>query len=681
MNNKSLYMALVISLGLSLSACSTIEKTAKKITTPAIEPPQLIDREVFFGNPTRYQGRLSPDGSKMSYRAPFNGVMNLWVGNANDFSSMKPITMDKGRGIPNHYWALDSRHIFYEQDTNGDENYHLFVINLATGKTMDLTPMPNIRVMMLGQSSDVPGVIMVGINDRDPKWHDIYRIDFKSGKRTLVEKNNKFGSFVLDHNLNPRVASNTQRDGSLLLYKKLNGDWEPWFTLPAADYMISAPLQFNKENTALYLLDSRNRNTAALVLKSLNGTTQTLIAEAQKVDIGKVIFHPKTREPIAYQANYLKTRLYPIGAQNTALVQAFNKAIPDTLDILAQTSDNRYWTVYTNESDRSPVYKVYDTQTTTMSDMFVVQPELDDLPLVKRHGVVIKSRDNLDLVSYLTLPYTADPNQDGIADAPSPMIMLVHGGPWGRDYSGYDSLAQMLANRGYSVLQVNFRSSTGFGKSFVNAGNGEWAGAMHNDLLDAKKWAIQQGVTANDTVGIMGISYGGYATLVGLTFTPNEFQCGVDIVGPSNLVTLLESIPPYWESFRQVFYNAIGNPETASGLASLKARSPINKVANITKPLLIGQGANDPRVVQSESDQIVNAMLERDIPVTYVVYPDEGHGFEKPENRLSFFAISEGFLGNCLGGRVQPIGDDFENSSVQIPYGKELLPSLISKSN
>jgi len=282
-------------------------------------------------------------------------------------------------------------------------------------------------------------------------------------------------------------------------------------------------------------------------------------------------------------------------------------------------------------------------------------------------------------VSYLTLPVESDPDQDGKPDSPIPMVMLVHGGPWGRDVYGYTPTVQWLANRGYGVLQVNFRSSTGFGKAFLNAGNEQWAGAMHNDLLDAKNWAVEQGITDADTVAIMGGSYGGYATLVGLTFTPDEFSCGVDIVGPSNLVTLLESIPPYWESFRQVFARAIGDPETEGGQSLLKERSPLTHVDKITKPLLIGQGANDPRVKQAESDQIVEAMKQKGIPVTYVLYPDEGHGFQKPENNLSFFAVAEAFLAECQGGRYQSLGDDFTNSSIEIPHGIEYVPSIASE--
>ena len=288
----------------------------------------------------------------------------------------------------------------------------------------------------------------------------------------------------------------------------------------------------------------------------------------------------------------------------------------------------------------------------------------------------IKSRDGLTLVSYLTLPKTADANNDGKSDKPAPMVLLVHGGPWARDAYGYSGYAQWLANRGYSVLSVNYRGSTGFGKSFVNKSDGEWAGTMHDDLIDAVDWAVKQGVTTKDQVAIMGGSYGGYATLVGLTFTPDTFKCGVDIVGPSNLNTLLATIPPYWAAFFEQFAKRVGDPRTEAGKQLLEERSPLTHVAKITKPLLIGQGANDPRVKQAESDQIVKAMQDKKIPVTYVLFPDEGHGFARPENNKAFNAITENFLAKCLGGRAQPIGEDLKGSSVTVPTGADGVEGL-----
>jgi len=293
------------------------------------------------------------------------------------------------------------------------------------------------------------------------------------------------------------------------------------------------------------------------------------------------------------------------------------------------------------------------------------------------HPVVLSARDGLRLVSYYTLPPGSDSNDDGIPDQPVPMVLLPHGGPWARDAWGYHPYHQWLANRGYAVLSVNFRSSTGFGKAFINAGDHEWGGKIMQDQQDAVQWAMAQGIADPRAVAVMGGSFGGYSTLAGLTMFPDTFACGVDIVGPSNLITLLESIPPYWKPMLELFTSRVGDVRTAEGRAFLTTHSPLTYVANIRSPLLIAQGANDPRVKQAESDQIVSAMHAKNIPVTYVLYPDEGHGFARPENNLSFAAVAEAFLASRLGGRCEAIGHEFQGASIQVPEGAHLIPGLV----
>jgi dipeptidyl aminopeptidase/acylaminoacyl peptidase len=297
--------------------------------------------------------------------------------------------------------------------------------------------------------------------------------------------------------------------------------------------------------------------------------------------------------------------------------------------------------------------------------------------------VVVPASDGLGLVSYYTLPVQSDPDNDGKPAGPLPMVLFVHGGPWARDYWGYDPYHQWLANRGYAVLSVNFRGSTGLGKAFVNAGDHEWAGKMHQDLIDAVDWAVKEGIADPQRVGIMGGSYGGYATLVGLTFTPDKFACGVDIVGPSNLITLLSTIPPYWAPMIEIFTQRVGDHRTEEGRKLLTERSPLSRVDQIKRPLLIGQGANDPRVKQAESDQIVAAMKNHKIPVTYALFPDEGHGFARPENGMAFNAVAEVFLSRHLGGRHEAISEDIRQSSLTVPAGggdiQGLMESLQKK--
>ena len=684
---KLFVFSLTITLLLLLTACDSNTQTATSaeqsppaqteiVEAAVAEQPPLIERTVLFGNPTRFQGRLSPDGTKMSFRAPLNGVMNLWVGDRGDFSSVKAITSDTGRGIPSHFWALDSQHVLYTQDQGGDENWHLYSVDLATGETIDLTPYEATQAQMLAQSEKAPGVVIVGMNDRDPKWHDVYSVDLATGERTLLSENNGFASILVDNDLKVRLAAESTPSGGLKILTRSEDEWQPLFEIAFEDVQTTNILGFDDQNQGIYMLDSRNRDTAALVHMNLADQSLKTIAESDQVDIGSVLIDPRTHTPFAYALDLIRPEWHAIGIEFKDVIAKFNSQLSGGSQVLAQSLNNQFWTVYTDESDTSPIYKVFDASTGEFDDLFVTNPALNDLPLARMHGVIIPSRDGQDLVSYLTLPLESDADQDGVPEKPVPMVMLVHGGPWGRDVYGYSPLVQWLANRGYAVLQVNFRSSTGFGKAFLNAGNKQWAGAMHDDLLDAKYWAVEKGITGADQVAIMGGSYGGYATLVGLTFTPDEFSCGVDIVGPSNLVTLLESIPPYWESFRQVFAQAIGDPETEEGMSLLKERSPLTHVDKISKPLLIGQGANDPRVKQAESDQIVEAMAEKGIPVTYVLYPDEGHGFQKPENNLSFYAVAEAFLAECQGGRYQELGNDFENSSIQIPHGAEFIPGI-----
>jgi dienelactone hydrolase len=644
-----------------------------------LEQPPIIERSVLFGNPVRFQGRLSPDGMQMSFRAPLEGVMNLWVGDRGDFSSVKAITNDKGRGIPSHFWALDSKHVLYIQDQGGDENWHLYSVDLASGDTIDLTPYEGVQAQMLAQSEKMPGIAIVGMNDRDPKWHDVYSVELATGERTLLSENDGFASILVDNELKVRMATKSTPSGGQEVFTRSDDDWELLFEIAFEDVLTTIILGFDEANKGIYMLDSRNRNTAALVHMNLSDQALTSVAGSDQIDISSVLIDPRTHQPFAYALDLIKPEWHAINLEFKEVIARFNSQLSGGSQVLAQSLNNQFWTVYTDESDSSPVYKVFDASTGEFSELFVTNPKLNELTLAKMHGVVIPSRDGKDLVSYLTLPVESDPDGDGVPSSPVPMVMLVHGGPWGRDTYGYAPTVQWLANRGYGVLQVNFRSSTGFGKSFVNAGNEQWGRAMHDDLLDGKYWAVEQGITTADKVAIMGGSYGGYATLAGLAFTPDEFSCGVDIVGPSNLATLLGSIPPYWESFKQVFARAIGDPETEKGQSLLKERSPLTEVDNINKPLLIGQGANDPRVKQAESDQIVDAMKKKGIPVTYVLYPDEGHGFQKPENNLSFFAVAEAFLAECQGGRYQSLGNDFANSSIEIPYGIEFVPSIASE--
>lgn len=659
--------AILAIIALGLSACGS---TPPEEPTPRPQiSAELIDREVLFGNPSRFQGRLSPDGAQMSFRAPLDGVMNLWVAPAGNIDGARPITRNAGRGIPSHFWALDSKSILYIEDQNGDENWHLYRVDLSTGQTKDLTPYPGVRANFIAQSEQHPGKAVIGMNDRDERWHDVYLVDINTGTRSLLLENNGFAQVIVDNDLQVRLGVQQTQSGGANIFKYENDGWVPFQEIPMEDIYTTQVIGFNADNSGFYMLDSRGRNYAGLTRVNVaSGESQDLIL-ADNADINDVLIHPRTHEVIAVSTNIHQQKWQHIDGSYARDMQILNWEAKGDMNILATTLDGEQWVIHTGPSDGSPEYVVYDRDSQSLKKLFTTQPRLEGLPLEAKQHVTIRARDGRNLVSYLTLPPGVDSSGDGIPTVPQPMVLLVHGGPWARDTAGYDGTVQWLANRGYAVLQVNFRASTGFGKEHIIAGNRQWAAAMHNDLVDAVEWAVNRRVADNTRVAIMGASYGGYATLVGLTFTPNLFACGVDIVGPSNLNTLLASIPPYWEGMRRTLVAAVGDPDTPEGAALLAERSPINRVDKISKPLLIGQGANDPRVKQAESDQIVNAMKEKGVPVTYVLFPDEGHGFQKPENSMAFNAVAENFLEQCLGGRAQPIGSDFEGSSIRVVEG------------
>ena len=638
----------------------------------------LIPRQILFGNPDKAAARLSPDGTKISYLAAVGGVLNVWVGPAENPEAAKPVTNDTGRGIRTYFWAFTNEHILYIQDKDGDENWRLYTVDLTIDQTKDLTPIEGVQARVQQVSSKFPDEILVGLNDRNPQFHDLYRVNINTGERQLIQENNRgFADFLTDDDYNVRFANQFTPDGgNEILRPNDEGGWEPFAEIAMEDTLTTSPAGFDKTGKILYMLDSRGRNTAALTAINLDTGEQTLIAEDSRADISDTLVHPTEKNIQAVAFTY-ERKQWQVLNDSIAPDLAFLRTVADgDIEVVSRTLDDKRWIVAYLLDDGPVRYYRYDREGKKVQFLFTNREALEGLPLAKMHPVTFKSLDGLNLVSYYTLPVGSDRDGDLRPDKPLPMALLVHGGPWGRANWGYDPVHQLLANRGYAVLSVNFRGSTGFGKGFINASNLEWGGKMHDDLIDAVEWAIEEGIADPERVAIMGASYGGYAALVGMTFTPETFACGVDVVGPSNLVTLLESLPPYWQPAIELFATRVGDHRTEEGRAFLHDRSPLTHVDRLIRPLLIGQGANDPRVKQAESDQIVEAMQEKNIPVTYVLYPDEGHGFARPENDLSFFAVSEAFLAECLGGRFEPVGDDFQGSSITVPTGAEQIPGL-----
>jgi dipeptidyl aminopeptidase/acylaminoacyl peptidase len=639
----------------------------------------LIPRAKFFGNPEKARARLSPDGKRLAFVAPVDGVLNVWVSSDDKPENAKPVTRDTHRGVVNYSWAFTSKHILYSQDKNGDEDNHVYVINLESGEIKDLTPIEKIAAQIENVSERFPGEVLLGINDRgERQFHDIYRVDIATGERKLLQENPGFAGFLTDDDFKVRFAINITPDaGQELLKAEAGGKWEPMIKIGPLDSMTSSPAGFDKSGQHLYFIDSRERNTAALTSIDLATGKQTLIAEDPRADIGGALMHPTEKTIQAVSFTYTRTEWKVLDPAIQPDLDYLRTVADGEIQITGRSLDDKRWTV-AYLMDNGPIrFYLYDREPERKATfLFTSNRELEKLPLARMHPQVIKSRDGLNLVSYLTLPVWSDPDGDGRPNQPLPLVLNVHGGPWARDDWGYDPEHQLLANRGYAVLAVNYRGSTGLGKEFLNKAQREWAGKMHDDLIDAVNWAVQEKIAIKDKVGIMGGSYGGYATLVGLTFTPDVFACGVDIVGPSSLLTLLENPPPYWYSFMPVMKLRVGDWTTDEGREFLKSRSPLFFVEKIKVPLLIGQGANDPRVKQAEADQIVAAMNERKIPVTYVLFHDEGHGFARPQNRFAFYAITEAFLAENLGGRFEPIGEAFSGADFSVPSGKAAVPGL-----
>lgn len=661
----------------------------------------LIPRSVLFGNPDRARAALSPDGKMVSFLAPSKSeakpesaasVLNVWITPADEPAKCSTVTTDSRRGISRYWWSQDSKHILYLQDREGDENWHIYSAAIDGGAATDLTPFEQIpgpdgkpltgrdgrplrpTARLIATDPDQPTMVMVAVNNRDPRLHDLFNVDITTGACSLIEKApENTVDWVVDNSLSVRYAVTFADDGGQVWLRPgtTAGAWESSVTLSAEDALTSGPVGFTADNQTMYIQDSRGRDTAALFEIQVSSGRKTLIAQDQTADLADVLVHPTTKKVQAVTFNRLKADWVILDESIRDDFKVISPLGPD-FEVVSRSRDDKTWLILVNDDDGPNTYYLYHRGEPVPRPpvlLFNDRAALSNQPLVPMKPLIIKSRDGLEMVSYLSLPKGSIPAGSTRPSKPLPMVLLVHGGPWARDEWGYNSLHQLLANRGYAVLSVNYRGSTGFGKAFINAARREWAGKMHDDLIDAVKWAVDERIADKSKIAIMGGSYGGYATLVGLTFTPDTFACGVDIVGPSNLVTLMESIPEYWKPGMAMWRTRVGDVSTPEGRDFLKSRSPLTFVDKITRPLLIGHGANDPRVKIAESDQIVQAMQARSVPVTYVVYPDEGHGFMRPENRAAFFGIAEAFLSQSLGGRFEPLGDAVAQSTAQVRAG------------
>lgn len=618
--------------------------------------PELIPREVLFGNPVNSRVRLSPDGEFLAYCAPVDNVLNIWVKTIGQDDD-RPVTRDNNRGVRYYFWAQDSKHILYAQDVGGNENWRMYAINLETDEIRDMTPFENIQVRTVATDKDFPHEILFSMNKENPRAHDMYHLDLMSGEMKLVATNpGNIIDWIPDAQFKVRGAIAALPDGGfeLTVRDSKESDWQTLVTWDAENSMTSAPnflsppTTFSKDGAYIYFMDSRGVNAGRMVRMEIATGNIEVIAEDPQYDVSDdIMIHPDNYEiqAIAFEKERIAWTILDESVRGD--FAAITNLDRGDFSILSRNNTDNAWLV-AFEKDNGPVtYYLYDRKIKKGTFLFNQRPDLDKYTLATMEPMSFTSRDGLTIHGYITFP-------PGAAKKNLPMVLCVHGGPWARNTWGFDSKAQWFANRGYAALQVNFRGSTGYGKDFVNAGDKEWGGKAQNDLVDAVNWALEQGIADPKRVAIYGESYGGYAALVGATFTPDLFCCAVDMCGPSNLVSFIEALPPWFSTLLATIHKRMGNPDTEEEF--LKSRSPLFKVDQIKIPILIAQGANDPRVKQEEAEQIIAVMKEKGLEYEYLLFPDEGHGLAKPENRLTYYAAVEQFLAKHMGGRYEATG-------------------------
>lgn len=625
------------------------------------ELPPLIERDLLFGNPERTAPALSPDGQRLAWLAPdTNNVLQVWVETVGK-DDKKIVTADKRRGIRQYFWARNNRVLLYLQDSDGDENFHVYGVDLQSGNVRDYTPFQGVRAQVTNLNPEFPDELLVALNLRDRALFDVYRLNLNSGALEMDTQNpGDVAGWGTDSKFQVRLAHVATPDGGteIRVRPDVKAEWKTFLKVGPEEILDA--LGFNKEGDALFLNSSIGRNTAVVLERRLDGAGEKVLASSDEVDAGDVMIHPRKYivEAVSFSPGRTEWKVVDPAVQRD--FAALEKVADGDFFVVNRTEADDTWLVGFH-SDTSPgrFYR-WDRATQKATLLFNTRPKLEGKTLAEMKPIVITARDGLKMHSYLTLPA-------GIEATNLPMILLPHGGPWARDQWGFNPTVQWLANRGYAVLQPNFRGSTGYGKNHLNAGNKQWGLKMHDDLIDCVNWAVREGTADPRKLGIMGGSYGGYCALAAVTFTPEVFACAVDIVGPSNLKTLIGTIPPYWKPIRSMFDVRMGNIDDPKDAELIERASPLNFADRIVRPLLIGQGANDPRVKQSESEQIVSAIEKNGGAVTYIVYPDEGHGFARPENRTDFNARAEEFLAKYLGGRVEPMpGERIPGASAQV---------------
>jgi dipeptidyl aminopeptidase/acylaminoacyl peptidase len=603
---------------------------------------KLIPLQVLLGNPERAGAQISPDGTRLSYLAPLDGVMNVFVEDVGA-GNPRPVTRDTSRGIQGYFWAHDNRHIMYLRDHDGSENFRLYDVDVNTGIERDLTPLDGVQCRLLAHRKEFPNDVLLGLNKDNPQLHDVYHLDLTTAELTKIVENPGYLGWVVDTDLKVRGAITPLPDGGavILVRDDETADWRPLLEAPPEDAESTGPLGFTRDGGSMYLQTSVGANTGRLVKMDIATGATEVIAEDPGYDIAGAMLNPDTREieAVTVYRDRLEYQVFDDAVRED--IEALARLRQGDLTINDRSDDDATWLVAFDDDSGPVKFYTWDRSAKAATFLFDHRPALNDYPLVPMEPFSFTARDGLTIHGYLSFP--ANVERTNLA-----AVLTVHGGPWVRDGWGLDPEAQWLANRGYVCVQVNFRGSSGYGKDFLNAGDHEWGAKMHDDLLDAVNHLVNQGIVDRERVAVYGGSYGGYAALVGATFTPDVFTCAISMVGPSNLNTLMDSFPEYWKPMLAMWHKRVGEDRDF-----LWSRSPLSRVDDIRIPVLIAQGENDPRVKRTESEQIVAAMEERGIDHEYVMYENEGHGLAKPENRLDFYRRADRFLATHLGGRAE----------------------------
>ncbi len=671
--------ALALGLAVVLAACG--ERAHAPVPVPSA--PVLITRAALFGEPARHGGQLSPRGDRVAFLAPRDGVTNLWVLSVDAMDEARALTDERTRGVSTFRWAADGSTLLYLQDTDGDENTRLYAVDVASGATRALTP-AGARADILGLSAADPGAVVVALNERDRSWPDVVRVDLASGARTVLQRNGGprgYASFLLDQTNAVRLGVRRRADGGadVVAFEERG---RTVFEIPFEDVMSTRLLGFEIDGVHFLVLDSAlgqpdtaERDRTALARVNIATGERVVLGEGERADVVDVWLDPVTGAAEAFATEYLRREWRALNADSQADIEFLDRSLTGDFNVVSRSADDTRWIVVEENPTtprRSYLFDRAGPAGRRLTSLFSHRPELQQAALQPMAPVEIAARDGSTLVAYLTLPGGSDANGDARPETPLAMVLLPHDGPWARDSYGFDAMHQWLANRGYAVLSVNFRGSAGFGKAFLNAGNGEWGGRIQEDLADAAEWAVTQGVAEQGRIAIVGSGFGGYAALSGLAFTPDQYRCGASFAAPANLFAMLDLAPA---PQREQLYRRVADARTEAGRQLLRIRSPAFHAGRIRSPLLLAYGARDPGLTRGETDQVAQAVRLRGI-LTYLAFPDEGHILVRPQNRLSYLAVLEHFLGDCLGGRVEPVGASFEGAAINVYDGAVNVPGL-----